>query len=116
MPAPGMPAASAITVRHPEGTIRVSARTDVPLSELLLDLVELAGLPGRQDWVLGPLDGPHYAPDRTLAQLGVDDGAIAGPARAPRGWLGGRRVRPDAAPRRVADARPDGGGRRTSAE
>jgi hypothetical protein len=76
MPAPGMPAASAITVRHPEGTIRVSARTDVPLSELLLDLVELAGLPGHQDWVLGPLDGPPYAPDRTLAQLGVDDGAL----------------------------------------
>ena len=34
MRAPGMPAASAITVRHPEGTIRVSARTDVPLGAL----------------------------------------------------------------------------------
>ena len=76
MPAPGMPAASAITVRHPEGTIRVRARTDVPLGELLPDVLEVAGLPGHQDWVLGPLDGPPYAPDRTLAQLGVDDGAL----------------------------------------
>jgi MinD-like ATPase involved in chromosome partitioning or flagellar assembly len=76
MPAPGTSAASAITVRHPEGSIRVSALTDVPLGELLPDVLELAGLPDHQDWVLGPLDGPPYAPDRTLAQLGVDDGAL----------------------------------------
>ena len=76
MPAPGMPAASAITVRHPEGSIRVSAPTDVPLSELLLDLVELAGLPDHDGWALGPLDGDAYPPHRTLAQLDVDDGAL----------------------------------------
>ena len=76
MPAPGMPAASAITVRHPEGSIRVSAPTDVPLSELMLDLLELAGLPDHDRWALGPLDGDPYPPHRTLAQLGVDDGAL----------------------------------------
>ena len=34
MPAPAVSAASAITVQHPGGSIRVSAPTDVPLSEL----------------------------------------------------------------------------------
>ena len=76
MPAPGIPAGSAITVRHPEGTIRVSAPTDVPLGEVMLDLVELAGLPDHDRWALGPLDGDPYAPHRTLAELGVDDGAL----------------------------------------
>ena len=76
MPAPGMPAASAITVRHPEGSIRVSAPTDVPLGELMLDLLELAGLPDHDGWALGPLNGDPYPPHRTLSQLDVDDGAL----------------------------------------
>ena len=76
MPAPGTAAASAITVRHPEGSIRVSAPTDVPLSEVMLDLLELAGLPDHDRWALGPLDGDPYPPHRTLAELGVDDGAL----------------------------------------
>ena len=71
-----MPAASAITVRHPEGTIRVSAPTDVPLSEVMLDLLDLVGLPDHDRWALGPLDGDPYPPHRTLAELGVDDGAL----------------------------------------
>ena len=76
MPAPGMPAVSAITVRHPEGSIRVSAPTDVALGELMLDLLELAGLPDHERWALGPLDGDPYPPDRTLAQLDVAEGAV----------------------------------------
>ena len=76
MPAPKMPAASAITIRHPEGTIRVSAPTDVPLSELVSDLLELAGVPDPDRWALGPLNGDPYPPHRTLAQLDVDDGAL----------------------------------------
>ena len=76
MPGSGMSAASAITVRHPEGSIRVSARTDVPLGELMPDLLELAGLPDHDGWALGPLDGDPYPPHRTLAQLDVDDGAL----------------------------------------
>jgi len=71
-----MPAARAITVRHPEGSIRVSAPTDVPLSELMLDLLELAGLPDHERWALGPLGGNPYPTHRTLAQLDVDDGAL----------------------------------------
>ena len=76
MPAPGTAAASAITVRHPEGSIRVSALTDVPVSELMPDLLELARLPDDDCWALGPLDGDPYPPDRTLAQLAVDNGAL----------------------------------------
>jgi WXG100 protein secretion system (Wss), protein YukD len=113
MPAPGMPAASAITVRHPEGSIRVSAPTDVPLSELLLDLVELAGLPGHQDWVLGPLDGPPYAPDRTLAQLGVDDGALLAlrELRGDGSAAGGSPTTERMIARPPLGATPDAGGR-----
>ncbi len=76
MPNPGTPAARAITIRHPDGSIRVSAPTDMPLNELTLDLLELAGLPDHERWALGPLDGDPYPPHRTLAQLDVDDGAL----------------------------------------
>jgi MinD-like ATPase involved in chromosome partitioning or flagellar assembly len=65
-----------MTIRHPEGSIRVSAPTDVPLSELLPDLVELAGLADHDGWVLGPLDRDPYPPRCTLAELGVGDGAL----------------------------------------
>ena len=89
MPAPGMPAASAITVRHPEGSIRVSAPTDVPLGELLLDLLELAGLPDHDRWALGPLNGDPYPPHRTLAQLDVGDGALLALHELPGDGSGG---------------------------
>ena len=68
--------ALALIVRHPEGSLRVSTPTDVPLGELLPDLLELAGLPGHDGWALGPVDGDPYPPDRTLAELGVEDGAL----------------------------------------
>ncbi|MBV8218981.1 MAG: hypothetical protein JO325_10995 [Solirubrobacterales bacterium] len=68
--------AVALIVRHPEGSIRVSTPTDVPLGELLPDMVELAGLPGLHAWALGPVGGDPYPPDRTLAELGVDDDAL----------------------------------------
>ena len=76
MPAAGMSAASAITVQHPGGSIRVSAPTDVPVSELTLDLLEVVGQPDRDGWTLGPADGDPYPPERTLAELGVNDGAV----------------------------------------
>ena len=88
MPAPGMPAASAITVRHPEGSIRVSAPTDVPLSEVMLDLLELAGLPDHDRWALGPLDGDPYPPHRTLARARRRRRRAAGAARDPRRRVG----------------------------
>ena len=68
--------AVALIVRHPEGSIRVSTPTDVPLGELLPDLLELAGLPDHDGWALGPVGGDPYPPDRTLAELGVGDGAL----------------------------------------
>jgi len=72
MPAPAV----ALIVRHPEGSIRVSTPTDVPLGELLPDLLELAGLPDHGGWALGPVGGDTYSPDGTLAELGVADGAL----------------------------------------
>ena len=72
-----MPArAVALIVRHPEGSIRVSTPTDVPLRELLPDLLELAGLPDHDRWALGPVGGDPYPPNQTLAELGVDDRAL----------------------------------------
>ena len=76
MPAPGMSAASRITVQHAGGSIRVSVPTEVPVSELTLDLLEVVGLPDDDGWTLGPADGDPYPPERTLAQLGVNDGAV----------------------------------------
>ena len=71
-----MSAANAITVRHPGGSIRVSAPTDVAVSELLLDLLDVVGLPDHDGWTLAPADGDPYPPERTLAELGVNDGAV----------------------------------------
>jgi len=68
--------AVALIVRHREGSIRVSTPTDVPLGELLPDMVELAGLPDHDGWALGPVGGDPYPPDRTLAELGVGDGTL----------------------------------------
>jgi len=76
MPSPGMRAASGIIVRHPGGSIRVSAPADVPVGELMGDLLELAGLPDHDDWVLGPISEAPYPAERTLTELGVDDGAV----------------------------------------
>jgi WXG100 protein secretion system (Wss), protein YukD len=70
------PAAVALIVRHPEGSIRVSAPTDLPLRELLPDLLELAGLPDHDGWGLGPVGGDAYPREPTLAELGVVDGAL----------------------------------------
>ena len=72
MPAPAV----AVIVRQSEGSIRVTTPTDVPLRELLPDLLELAGLPHHDGWALGPIAGDPYPPDRTLAELGVGDGAL----------------------------------------
>ena len=58
-----MPArAVALIVRHAEESIRVSTPTDVPLRELLPDLLELAGLPDHDRWALGPVGGDPYPP------------------------------------------------------
>ena len=69
-------AAVTLIVRHPEGSIRVSTLTDVPLRELLPDLLELAALPDHDGWGLGPVGGDVYPREPTLAELGVVDGAL----------------------------------------
>ena len=72
MPAPAVE----LTVHHPEGSIRVSTPSDVPLGELLPDLLYLAGLPDDEGWALAPVNGDPYPPEPTLAELGVGDGTL----------------------------------------
>jgi len=105
--------AVALIVRHPEGSIRVSTPTDVPLGELLPDLLELAGLPDHDDWALGPVGGDPYSPDRTLAELRVGDGAplalreLAGHASADRDSTTTQRmIRPRLGPNEQVGGRP----------
>ena len=105
--------AIALIVRHPEGSIRVSTPTDVPLGELLPDLLELAGLPDHDGWALGPVGGHPYSPDRTLAELRVGDGALlalrepVGHASVDRdGTKTQRMIRPRLGPNEQAGGRP----------
>jgi MinD-like ATPase involved in chromosome partitioning or flagellar assembly len=72
MPAPAV----VLTVHPPEGSIRVSAPSDVPLGELLPDLLYLAGLPDDEGWALAPVDRDPYPLESTLAELGVGGGAL----------------------------------------
>ena len=109
MPAPAV----ALIVRHFEGTIRVTTPTDVPLRELLPDLLELTGLPDHDGWALGPVGGDPYPPDRTLAALGVDDGALLALRELPGHGPGDRdsattrrMIRPRLGPNEHAGGRP----------
>jgi len=109
MPAPAV----ALIVRHPEGSIRVSTPTDMPLGELLPDLLELGGLPDHDGWALGPVGGDPYSPDRTLAELGVDDGALLALRELPGHGSGDRdrattqrTTRPRLGPNEHAGGRP----------
>ena len=67
---------SEITLEHPAGRVRVQVPTDVRLRELMPDVLDVADQPDRDDWALGATDGPPYAPDLTLAQLGVSEGSV----------------------------------------
>jgi WXG100 protein secretion system (Wss), protein YukD len=109
MPAPAV----ALIVRHPEGSIRVSTPTDVPLGELLPDLVELAGLPDHDAWALGPVGGDPYPHQPTLAELGVGDGALLALRELPGHGSADRdsavtpgMIRPRLSPHKPAGERP----------
>ena len=67
---------STITVRYPEGSIGLRVPTDVPLGELMPDFLEVIGQPDDDGWVMSPADGKPYPNASTLAELGVDDGAL----------------------------------------
>jgi Mrp family chromosome partitioning ATPase len=65
-----------ITVRHPDGSITLAAPADVPIGELMADVLDVTGQPDRNDWVLSPDGANAYPGDRTLAELEVDGATL----------------------------------------
>ena len=65
-----------ITVRHPDGSIRLGAPADVPIRELMPDVLDITGQPERDGWVLSPDGADPYPGDRTLAELEVDGATL----------------------------------------
>ena len=68
---------SHVTLVHPDGTIKLMVPTDVPLTELMPDFLDVARQPDRDGWELGPAGSDPYEDEqRTLAELGVREGAV----------------------------------------
>ncbi|MGH2948408.1 MAG: EsaB/YukD family protein [Solirubrobacteraceae bacterium] len=67
---------SVITLHHPAGSVRLDVPTDIPLDELMPDFLDVAQQPDGDGWRLAPADGRPYPTDRTLADLGVTEGAV----------------------------------------
>ncbi len=65
-----------VTFRHPGGSVRLVAPADVPLGELMPDLLDVAEQSDGDGWVLRADGGHAYARERTLAELGVLDGGV----------------------------------------
>ena len=65
-----------ITLRHPRGSIRLATPTDVPLGELMPDFLDVAEQPDSDSWAISPGGANPYPNERTLAELGVTDGAM----------------------------------------
>ena len=55
-----------ITLRHPDGSIRLAVPTDVPLGELMPDFLDVTGQPDGDGWVLSP-DGANPYPSEQNA-------------------------------------------------
>ena len=62
-----------LTVSHPGGSVRLCAPDDVPLEQLMGDLLDCTGQ-GDGDWILSGKEGGEYPGWRTLEQLKVRDG------------------------------------------
>jgi MinD-like ATPase involved in chromosome partitioning or flagellar assembly len=60
-----------ITLRHPDGSIRLAVPTDVPLGELMPDFLDVTGQSDRAGWVVSPDGTNPYPSDRTIAELEV---------------------------------------------
>ena len=72
-----------VTFRYPGGSVRLAAPSDVPLGELMPDLLDLAEQPDGDGWVLGA-DGVARVRERAHTRR----------ARCPRR----RRARPSSVP------------------
>jgi MinD-like ATPase involved in chromosome partitioning or flagellar assembly len=86
---------SVITLHHPEGSLKLSVPTDIPIDELMPDFLEVTRQPDGGGWLLGPVDGRPYPPDRTLADLGVSEGTVL-VLHEPRTATPSRREQPEA--------------------
>jgi MinD-like ATPase involved in chromosome partitioning or flagellar assembly len=67
---------SVITLHHPEGRLRLSVPTDIPIDELMPDFLDVTQQRDGDGWLLGPADGGPYPPEKTLADLGVGEGTV----------------------------------------
>ena len=67
---------SVITLRHPQGSVRLNVPTDIAIGELMPDFLDVTQQPDGDDWLIGPEGGHPYRLDRTLADLEVADGMI----------------------------------------
>jgi MinD-like ATPase involved in chromosome partitioning or flagellar assembly len=65
-----------ITVRHSDGSVTLRVPADVPLGELMPDLLEVIGQSDADGWVLSAAGGEPFASRSTFAELGVDDSAL----------------------------------------
>ena len=72
------PSTITVIVRHPDGTVTLRVPADLPLGELMPDFLEVIGQPDVDGWVLSPDGGAPYPNQSSLAELGVDDGAMLG--------------------------------------
>jgi WXG100 protein secretion system (Wss), protein YukD len=64
-----------ITLRHPRGSVRLATPTDVPLGDLMPDFLEVVEQPDSDSWAISARGADPYPNERTLAELGVTDGA-----------------------------------------
>jgi len=65
-----------ITLRHPRGSIRLATPSDLPLGELMPDFLDVVEQPDSDGWAISPGGADPYPNERTLAELGVTDGAV----------------------------------------
>ena len=45
---------SVITLHHPDGSLKLSVPTDIPIDELMPDFLDVARQPDGDGWLLGP--------------------------------------------------------------
>ena len=65
-----------ITLRHPCGGVRLATPTDVPLGDLMPDFLDVVEQPDSDSWAISTGGANPFSDERTLAELGVTDGAV----------------------------------------
>jgi hypothetical protein len=64
-----------LQLAYPDGQLRLRAPSDIPLQELLAELLEVCEQPDSDDWTLSADGTNPYPTERSLDELGVSDGA-----------------------------------------